>query len=109
MVAQADIQMIVDRIVRQFHPLRVILFGSYARDEGRPDSDIDLLVVLAKVEDKRRAAVAIYNALDDLTIPTDVVVTSPEEIELRGQAVGNVLRPALSEGRILYDAVRPAK
>jgi len=41
---------IVERIVRQFDPLRIILFGSWARGDARPDSDVDLLVVLPKVE-----------------------------------------------------------
>ena len=47
----------VEEIVRRFQPLRIILFGSHARGEAGPESDIDLLVVLAKVSDKRRAAV----------------------------------------------------
>ncbi len=48
----------VQRIARQFDPPRIILFGSWARGDARPDSDIDLLVVLPPVENKRRAAIA---------------------------------------------------
>ena len=92
-----------ERIVRDFHPLRVILFGSYARGEARPDSDVDLLVVLPQVADKRRTTVAIRRLLGDLPVFKDIVVTTPDEIAQRGNLIGTVLRPALHEGRVLYE------
>jgi HEPN domain-containing protein/predicted nucleotidyltransferase len=91
-----------ERLVRDFAPLQVTLFGSYGRGEGRPESDVDLLVVLPEVDDKREAAVAIQRALADIPVAKDVVVTTPGELRLRGSLVGSILRPALSEGRILY-------
>ena len=97
------IQTMTDRIVRDFHPLRLILFGSHARGEARPDSDIDLLVVLPQVANKRLAAVAIRRALADLPVCKDIVVTTPEEITRRGDLIGTVLRPALREGKVLYE------
>ena len=97
------IPVMTERIVRGFNPLRVILFGSHARGEAGPHSDVDLLVVLSEVSDKRRATVAILSALKDFVVPTDVVVTTPDEIARRGNLVGTVLRPALREGKILYE------
>ncbi|MHB0877402.1 MAG: nucleotidyltransferase domain-containing protein [Anaerolineae bacterium] len=97
------IRQMVDTIVRQFGPLRVVLFGSRARGEARPDSDVDLLVVMPESTDRRGVAVAIGRALADSPLPKDIVVTTPEEIRQRGHLVGNVLLPALSEGRVLYD------
>jgi predicted nucleotidyltransferase len=91
------------RIVRQFNPLKVILFGSHARGDAGPQSDIDLLVVLPRVENKRKAAVEIRRALAGLPLFKDIVVTTPEEISRRGHLVGTILRPALREGKILYD------
>ena len=93
----------VRRNTRQFDPLRIILFGSWARGDARPDSDIDLLVVLPHVENKRRAAVEILRALNGLPLSKDVVVTTPEEIAARGNVIGDVLRPALREGRVVYE------
>ena len=63
----------VQRIARQFDPLRIILFGSWARGDARPDSDIDLLVVLPYAENKRLAAIRIGNALSDLPASKDIV------------------------------------
>jgi predicted nucleotidyltransferase len=97
------IQTMTDRIVRDFHPLRIILFGSHARSDAGPESDIDLLVVLPQVANKRLAAVAIRRALADLPVCKDIVVTTPEEITRRGDLIGTVLRPALREGKVLYE------
>jgi len=93
----------IDRIVRQFQPLRIILFGSWARGAAHVDSDMDLLVVLPHVENKRHVMVEIMRALNGLPISKDVVVTTPEEIAARGQLVGDVLRQALREGRVIYE------
>jgi predicted nucleotidyltransferase len=103
MTADAAIQTMVDRIVEEFQPLRVILFGSYARGSAVAGSDVDLLVVLGEVTDKRRTTVAIRRALRDLPVSKDIVVTTPEEISRRGHLLGSVLHPALREGKILYE------
>ena len=97
------ITVMTDRIVRDRHPLKIILFGSHARGEAGPESDIDLLVVLSEVANKRQAAVAIRRVLTDLPLSKDIVVTTPEEIARRGDLVGTVLRPALREGKVLYE------
>ena len=82
----------------------ISVFGSVARDEAREDSDVDLLVVLSKVEHKRKTAIEVLRALNGLPISKDVVVTPPQEIKERGKIVGDILRPALEEGKIIYEA-----
>jgi predicted nucleotidyltransferase len=67
------------------------------------DSDIDLLVVLPRVENSRTTAVVILDELSDLHVFTDVVVTTPDEIVARRHLIGTVLEPALREGRLLYE------
>jgi len=91
-----------DRLVAGFQPLRIILFGSRARGDARPDSDVDLLVIVQEASDKRRMAIDIRSALRDLAVGKDVIVTTPDEIAERGQLVGSVLRPALRDGRVIY-------
>ena len=97
------LSVIVARLVREFEPLQVILFGSQATGEARLDSDIDLLVVLPQLDHKRNTAVAMLRLLSDVPIPVDVIPTDPEEITRRGQLVGTVLRGALQNGKVLYD------
>ncbi len=103
MLKQELLDVIVTRIVDGFHPLQIILFGSHARGEAGPESDVDLLVVLPQVTDKRRVSIEIRRALRDLPVAKDVLVTTPEEIRRRGDQVGTVLRPALREGVVLYE------
>lgn len=97
------IREMTDRIVHEFRPLRVILFGSYARGQQAVDSDVDLLVVLPAVTDRREAAAQIRKALVDIPIGKDVLVTDPEDIAERGDLPSSVLYSALREGRVLYD------
>ncbi len=94
---------LTEQIVRYFDPLRIVLFGSHARGDAGPDSDVDLLVVLPQVADKRQAAVEIRRTLADLPVGKDIIVTMPEEIAQRGDLVGTLLRPALREGKVLYE------
>ncbi len=93
----------IDRIVRGFDPLQIILFGSRARGDARDDSDIDLLVVMPDASDRRATTVAILDCLANLPVAKDVVVTTPDEIARRGALVGPVLRPALEDGKVLYE------
>ncbi|WP_088429728.1 nucleotidyltransferase domain-containing protein [Halomicronema hongdechloris] len=97
------LNVMINRIVERFQPLKIILFGSYARGEATADSDIDLLVVMPTVTSKRRKAVEIGQVLADLPVSKDIVVTTPEDIEVYGQLVGTILRPALRDGKILYE------
>jgi len=103
MQAPAVAQTMLDRIVDRFRPRRVSLFGSHARGTATAASDVDLLVVFDHVSDKRRAAIEIRRALSDLPLSKDIIVTTPEEIARRGHLPGSILRPALAEGRTIYE------
>ena len=97
------IEPMVEQIRAKFDPERIVLFGSHARDEARSDSDLDFLIVLRKFTDRREIAVAIRKALSDFPVSKDIVVATPDEIERRGTLVGSILRPALAEGKTLYE------
>jgi len=93
----------VRRIVAQFHPDKIILFGSHARGDATPDSDVDLLVVMPVEGSKRQKATEIDLAFADRTMPLDLIVVTPEDFERARYQIGSVLRPAALEGRVMYD------
>ena len=97
------ISTMTERIVRDFHPMQIILFGSQARGEAHPQSDIDLLVVFSELADERKTAVDIRRALADLPMAKDILVTTPEELARQRDQVGTILRAAQREGEILYE------
>lgn len=98
----ADVQEAVNRLVEAFDPLRIVVFGSYARGDSHPGSDLDLLVELPYVDNKRETQIAMRGVLRKLGVPKDVIVTTPEEIERRGWIIGTVLREALKYGKEVY-------
>jgi predicted nucleotidyltransferase len=99
---RALIDRMVKRIVRKFHPEQVILFGSHARGEAGPDSDIDLLVVMDFEGSARDKALEILLALHDVLIPLDVIVTRAADFAWRKDVVGTIEWPAAKEGIVLY-------
>ena len=103
MTAESTIADMVDRIVTGFDPAQVLLFGSHARGSAGEWSDVDLLVVMGDVNDKRQVAIEIRRSLGDLMVSKDIVVTTPDEIAQRGHVVGTVLNAAIREGRVLYE------
>ena len=92
---------IIRRIVEVAQPEKIILFGSAARGEMGPNSDIDLLVVKSGVH-RRRLAQAIYMNLFGVGQAVDVVVVTPEDIERYKDSFALVIEPALREGEVVY-------
>ncbi|MDP2784041.1 MAG: nucleotidyltransferase domain-containing protein [Sulfurimicrobium sp.] len=98
------IQSAVQKLVAAAQPSRVILFGSYARGEASEDSDLDLLVVESRVENRGAEMVRLRRAIGRLGTGVDVLVYSEEEVARRGGVPGTVIYWALQEGKTLYDA-----
>ena len=97
-----EVREMVKRIVKQFRPERIILFGSHARGEAGPDSDVDLLVIMPVRGSKRNKAIEIAVALDDIRIPKDIIVTTPEEFAWRKEIAGTIEKPAARDGKVVY-------
>ncbi len=104
---QEGIREMVRRIVRGFDPEAIILFGSHARGSARPDSDVDLLVVMPVEGSKRQKQLEIRLALHGVGVAKDILVTTPEDFAWRKEVPGTVERPAAREGKILYARPRP--
>ncbi len=100
---EATLQEIIRRIVQVAQPEKIILFGSAARGEMGPHSDVDLLVIKSGVH-RRRLAMQIYRNMMGVGYAVDVIVVTPQDIERYGNCPALVIEPALREGRIVYAA-----
>lgn len=94
---------IVQRIVQVSDPERIVLFGSHARGHAGPDSDLDLLVIVAHCDHLRQESWRIRRALRGLLVPVDIVVATSEQVQRLGQTPGLIYRAALREGKVLYE------
>lgn len=103
MISESILKEATERLVSQFHPEKIILFGSQARGTATERSDVDLMVICRTFEKRRALMVEMDRALRGLRADIDVVILTPEEFELDRQIVGTIARPAATEGRILYE------
>ena len=100
--AQSAVGLLVGRIVEIAHPLRILLFGSGAREDWGPDSDADLLVVMPEGTHRRRTAQRLYREIKGIGIPFDIIVATPGDLAKHKDNVGLIYRVALREGREVY-------
>ena len=94
---------IVRRIVRLIHPEKIVLFGSYAREDSRSESDIDLLVIADSTEPSYRRAAPLYGALSDILFPMDILVYSPSEVKEWSNVRQAFVTTAVREGKVIYE------
>ena len=94
-------------IVEAADPEQIILFGSRARGDARPDSDVDLIVVEAEPFGEGRSRVEesqrLHDALGVQGVDKDILVYSLEDVEYWRDSLNNVLARALREGEVLYE------
>ena len=102
----SSIQELTARIVQEFQPERVILFGSYAYGTPTSDSDVDLLVVLPHEGKGTRKAIEILNTINP-KIPVDLLVRTPEQLDRRLAWNDFFLQEVMKKGRVLYEASHP--
>ena len=94
---QDSLNEIVNRIIRTAQPRKIILFGSAARGEMGPDSDLDLLIVVPSTEHRRKTAQKIYRNLIGVGLAADIIVVTEEDVERFKDNIGMVIRTALTE------------
>ena len=97
------VEEIVRRIVETLSPHKVILFGSQARGDARPGSDIDLLVIADSTQPRYRRSAPLYGVLSDILAPMDILVYSPEEVQEWSEVRQAFVTTAMREGKVLYE------
>jgi predicted nucleotidyltransferase len=100
----AIVEEMVRRMVDAVHPLRIVLFGSAARGEMGPNSDLDTLVVMPDDSDCFEVNKLLIRRLRGLRCPTDIVVVRQIDVEQHGDNPYLVIHTALTTGKDLYHA-----
>lgn len=100
------IRAVVKQIAEKFQPEKIVLFGSYAYGKPRPESDVDLLVVMETSLRSRQQRLEISRALSPRPFPLDIIVRTPKELEER-IALGDIfLREIMTQGKVVYEQYR---
>lgn len=99
-----ELQEIVRVVVDSVQPERIVLFGSRARGDATPDSDLDILIIAPSQLPRWRRSGPLYRALSSLSVPHDIVWWTAEEAASWGGVQSHFVTTALREGRVLYDA-----
>lgn len=95
---------VVRQIAEQFQPQKIILFGSYARHQPRPESDVDLLVVMDTSLSETEQAVQILQAID-YHFGLDLIVRKPDNLTHRLELGDPFLREIITKGTVVYERV----
>jgi len=103
MVDVDNIVELAERIVQQFHPERIILFGSYAYGRPTADSDVDLLVILPFEGHPACKAAEIRTSIR-APFPMDLLVRTPQQVQRRVEQGDFFMREIMEKGKVLYEA-----
>src|SRR6266403_2081481 len=102
MASQSEIQALADKIAREVHPEKIILFGSHARSDARPNSDVDLLVIMPPNGKEHHQQAAEIHLKCHPGFPIDVLVRTQEEFKERLSMRDWFMRDIAREGRVLH-------
>jgi uncharacterized protein len=101
--SHSEIKELSKQIAREFHPQKIILFGSHAYGKPSWDSDVDLLVVMPFKGRPNRQAVKIRSRIDT-TVSLDLLVRTPQHISQRLAMGDTFMRDILEHGKVVYEA-----
>lgn len=90
-------------IVERFHPKRIMVFGSHARGDAGPDSDLDLFIEMDTPRRPPDRAIEVSEIFGLRSWPMDIVVYTPEEVRRLRHVNGTLLSVIEKEGKVLYE------
>jgi uncharacterized protein len=104
LITEQKVRAVVERIVSIARPQKVVVFGSYARGQAKPGSDLDILVIMDDtLANSRAESVRLRRALRGIFMPIDIVVARSSDVERLRHTPGLLYETALSEGRVMYE------
>jgi len=102
MITQKQIDQIVKKIVNEYKPSKIILFGSFAYGNPTKNSDLDILIIKDDDVPKIQRNRMVRSILKDFSIPVDIIVKTSQEFETLKNIIGTVIYPANKYGKVLY-------
>ncbi len=96
------LQSITARIVEAVRPQKIILFGSWARGERGPHSDIDLLIIQESTLPRPQRYAQVRRLFWGMRLPMDILVYTPEEFARYQSVPGSFTHTVAREGKVLY-------
>jgi len=98
-----EIKKIVDKIVKNYKPEKIILFGSFANGKPNKDSDVDLFIVKNTKKNLLERIRKVDRILMDRVIPIDILVYTPGQVRERLNLGDFFVKDILTNGKVLYD------
>jgi uncharacterized protein len=99
-----EIQNILEQLIHQYKPEKVILFGSLANGRINQGTDIDLFIIKTDVPELGVDRIRQLDSIISYGISTDFIVYKPKEVEQRLQMGDPFVKNIIEEGKVLYDA-----
>ena len=90
-------------MVERTSPLKVILYGSYARQVADPHSDVDLLVLYDRLDNRREMVTALYESVRDINVPKDILIVTADEFERFRTVVNTTFFDIDGDGKVMYE------
>lgn len=102
MITQKHIQSVAEQIAQKFNPLKIVLFGSYARGDQHRHSDVDLLVILEDGHNGGDPEVEVALSISH-QFPMDILMRSPQQVAERLRMGDSFYREIVEKGVVLYE------
>ena len=103
MITDKKIEEIISKIIRNYDPDKIILFGSYAKGTANEDSDLDLIIVKNTDKPKHKRGKEVRKFLLGSLIPMDLKVYTPDEFENERSSDFSFLNSAIKDSLIVYE------
>ncbi len=99
-----EVRVLTARLIKQYKPEKIILFGSAASGKARQDSDIDLFIIKNSTQKRPLRVQEVFQALRGIkrTYPLDPIVYTSEEVEKRLSLGDYFIKRVFQEGKVLY-------